>query len=173
MNFRRIFDRDVDLRTSHLWIIALMVVIVGGFTVNCVIYPFSKLLVPVVPIDHSQLMISAALLAGIEATREFVLKKFKLDKIDVKINPTLEAENMLKEKIWLPAIGWIITFGCAINMWLHPFFPEHLYQVPWELVQICIAFFLTLSGTREYNLYASKAKAEAKAETGNDKVETA
>lgn len=162
--FRKIFDRDVDLRTSHLWIISLMVVIVGGFAVNCIIYPFSNFLVPITPVDHSQLMISAALLAGIEATREFVLKKFKLDKLDININPMMKAENMLKEKIWLPAIGWIITFGCMVNMWLYPFFSEYIFQVPWELVQICIAFFLTLSGTREYNLYADKARAEAKNE---------
>ena len=142
-----------------------MVVIVGGFVVNCVIYPFSKLLVPVIPIDHSQLMISAALLAGIEATREFVLKKFKLDNLNIEVNSILEAENMLKEKIWLPAIGWVITFGCAVNMWFYPFFADQLFPVPWELIQICIAFFLTLSGTREYNLYADKAKAAAEAES--------
>lgn len=162
MNLRKILGRDVNLQISHLWIIALGAVIALGFAVNCVVYPFYE---GCIPIDKDQLIMSASIVAGLGATREYVLRKFKYLKDFEKkdSSTTLVAENILKEKLWMPAIGWFLTMGFAINMLVMPFFPQ-FRLVDWSLLQTSIAIFLTLSGAREYNYYVHRDR-EEKADT--------
>ena len=64
---------DVKLKTSHLWVIGLGIVVALGFVVNCCVAPFYALCKP---IEGEQLILSASIVAGLGTARQFVLYKF-------------------------------------------------------------------------------------------------
>lgn len=178
MNLQKILGKKVTLHNSHLWIVALGAVIALGFAVNCIVYPFYE---GCTPIDNEQLILSASILAGLGTAREFMLRKFKYLK-DIekqkyasvlkdiekqKYNSDMIAENILKEKIWVPAIGWFLTAGFMVNMLILPFFPS-FRTVDWSFLQSAITIFLALSGAREYGYYSHKGQEEAATVTNKE-----
>lgn len=143
---------DVRLETSHLWIVGLGIVVALGFVVNCCVAPFYE---PCIPIDSEQLILSASIVAGLGTARQFVLYKFKyLESLQPPQDDAKKvAEDILKERLWVPCVGWALVFGFAVNMLLVPFFSESIRPVEWSFLQASIGIFLTISGTREASLY--------------------
>lgn len=155
----KIAKTSVKLQTSHLWIVGLGVVIALGFVINCCIAPFYF---PCVPIDEEQLILSASIIAGLGTARQFVLYKFKYlqnmqqpesqEANEMNTSKNV-AENILREKLWVPCVGWALVFGFIVNMLLMPFFSDYIRPVEWSFLQSSIAIFLTISGTREASIY--------------------
>ncbi|MBQ8481370.1 MAG: hypothetical protein IJ532_02410 [Alphaproteobacteria bacterium] len=143
---------DVKLQTSHLWIVGLGIVVALGFVINCCVAPFYF---PCVPIDSEQLILSASIIAGLGTARQFVLYKFKyLQNLQPPQDDTKKlAEDILREKLWVPCVGWALVFGFAVNMLVAPFFPDDIRMVEWSFLQSAIGIFLTISGTREASIY--------------------
>ena len=153
---------EIKIETSHHWIVGLGIVVALGFIVNCCVAPFY---VPCVPIDSEQLILSASIIAGLGTARQFVLYRFKYlqnlkpeeseegtAKQDPK-DPKKIAEDLLREKLWVPCVGWALVFGFAVNMLIVPFFADSVRAVEWSFLQSAIAIFLTISGTREASIY--------------------
>ena len=149
--------QDVHIKKSHLWMVGLGTVIGLGFLINCVVAPFLHEVCT--PIDWEQLILSAVLLAGLGTVRKTVLARFKyLQQDDVVSEERQQTiEEMLKEKLWVPCIGWCLVAGFAINFLVHPFY-DGVHLVDWEWLQTSIALFLTLSSAREFNVYSQNEK---------------
>lgn len=144
--------KDVTIKTSHLWIIGLGLVVGLGFLVNCAVAPFYQ---GCTPIDEEQLILSASIIAGLGTAREVVLYRFKYlrEFITSPSDPTKKlAEDVLRERIWVPCVGWALVLGFAVNMLLVPFF-SWIRPVDWSFLQASIAMFLTVSGARETGIY--------------------
>lgn len=162
-----IFDflrSDVKIKTSHLWMVGLGIVIGLGFFINCAIAPFVPLCNP---IDNEQLILAASIVAGLGTARQVVLLKFKYLQ-DLQPFPEKEkatAEEILKERIWVPCVGWCLVIGFAVNMLVIPFFHD-FRPVEWSFLQSSIGIFLTISGAREIGIYSQQndkiSKARAK-----------
>lgn len=143
--------RDVKIKTSHMWMVGLGLVICLGFFVNCAVAPF----VPIcTPIDSEQLILAASIVAGLGTARQVVLVKFKyLQNLQpLSANEQATAEEILKERLWVPCVGWALVIGFAVNMLVVPFFPE-IRMVEWSFLQSSIGIFLTISGARETGIY--------------------
>ena len=159
--FTNLMRKDVQVHTSHLWIIGLGTVVALGFLVNCGIAPF----VPCCQsIDWLQLFLSASIIAGIGTARQWALMPFKYinaknleDEKASEEETETSAEKILRERIWVPCIGWCLVIGFAINMLVVPFFHE-VKTVDWSLLQASISMFLTLSAARERIIYGHDAK---------------
>lgn len=148
---------DVKINTSHLWMVGLGLVICLGFFVNCAIAPFVELCDP---IDSEQLILAASIVAGLGTARQVVLMKFKYLS-DLKPFSSSDeektTEEILKERLWVPAVGWCLVIGFAVNMLIIPFFHE-FRPVEWSFLQSSIGIFLTISGAREYGIYSRQSK---------------
>lgn len=158
-----VFDfllRDVKIKTSHLWMVGLGIVICLGFFVNCAVAPFVELCNP---IDNEQLILAASIVAGLGTARQMVLMKFKylsdLQPLSAKEKAT--AEEILKERLWVPCVGWALVIGFAVNMLIIPFFHE-VRLVDWSFLQSSIGIFLTISGAREIGIYSQRSEHFAK-----------
>ena len=175
-NIIKIVKTDVKLQTSHLWMVGLGIVIALGFVVNCCVAPFYF---PCVPIDSEQLILSASIIAGLGTARQFVLYKFKylanLQPQQSEVPGAKKvAEDVLREKLWVPCVGWALVFGFAINMLVAPFFSESIRMVEWSFLQSSIGIFLTISGTREASIYKKVTdthKGKKEAEDADEKAE--
>ncbi|MBR3677138.1 MAG: hypothetical protein IKN71_08410 [Alphaproteobacteria bacterium] len=152
---------DVKIKTSHLWMVGLGIVIGLGFAINCAIAPFVPLCDP---IDNEQLILAASIVAGLGTARQVVLMKFKYLS-DLK--PFSESdsgkttEEILKERVWVPAVGWCLVVGFAVNMLIIPFFHD-IRPVEWSFLQSSIGIFLTISGAREYGIYSQQNETRSK-----------
>ncbi len=145
---------DVQINTSHLWVIALGIVIGLGFFVNCAIAPFVEICEP---IDYEQLILAASIVAGLGSARQVVLAKFKYlqDLPPMTDKEQATAEEILKERLWVPAIGWCLVIGFGVNMLVLPFFHE-FRMIDWSFLQSSIGIFLTISGAREIGVYSQQ-----------------
>ena len=153
---RFLLGKDVHIRTSHLWIVGLGVVIGFGFLVDCIIAPLLPNICAI--IDYNELMISAAIVAGLEAARKIVMAPFKyLNDLTIS-NTEKSPEALLREKVWMPCVGWFLVGGYAINIMLLPFIKEGINEVDWSFLHATVSIFLTLSGMREYGVYARTEK---------------
>lgn len=155
---------DVKIQTSHLWIVGLGIVIALGFVINCVVAPFYE---ACVPIDSEQLILSASVIAGLGTARQFVLYRFKyLQNLEPQTSEVSDsrkvAEDVLREKIWVPCVGWSLVLGFVVNMLLLPFFSGSIRPVEWSFLQASIGIFLTISGTREASIYKKADEAHQK-----------
>jgi hypothetical protein len=154
---KKVFDflkSDVKIKTSHIWVIALGIVIGLGFFVNCAIAPFVEFCNP---IDCNQLILAASIVAGLGSARQVVLAKFKYlqDLPPLSDKEQATAEEILKERLWVPAIGWCLVIGFAVNMLVLPFFHD-FRAVDWSFLQSSIGIFLTISGAREIGVYSQQ-----------------
>lgn len=149
-----VLSRDVKIDTSHLWIVGLGIVICLGFFVNCAVAPFTSVCQP---IDWEQLILAVSIVGGLGSARQVVLMRFKylqnLQPLSEKEKAT--AEDILKERLWVPCIGWALVIGFAVNMLVIPFFHE-VRLVEWSFLQTSIGIFLTISGAREVGIYSQQ-----------------
>ena len=154
--FKEVLNTDVQVDTSHLWIIALGAVVALGFLIDCVIAPlFSEWCKK---IEYEQLLESAGIIIGLEATRKYALTRFKYLK-DLTITGTKKntPEEILKEKLWVPAVGWCLVCGYGVNILLIPFI-EGIKEVDWFFLHAGVSIFLVVSGLREYGVYSKTEK---------------
>ena len=134
--------------------IGLGTVICLGFFVNCAVAPFVPLCNP---IDNEQLILAASIVAGLGTARQVVLLKFKyLQNLQpFSENEKATAEEILKERLWVPCVGWALVIGFAVNMLVIPFFHD-FRPVDWRFLQSSIGIFLTISGAREIGIYSQQ-----------------
>ena len=145
---------DVKIKTSHLWMIGLGIVIGLGFFINCAIAPFVEICEP---IDYNELILAASIIAGLGTARQVVLMRFKYLEglLPMSASDKATAEEILKERLWVPAIGWCLVIGFAVNMLVLPFFHD-FRPVDWSFLQSSIGIFLTISGAREIGVYSQQ-----------------
>ena len=62
-------------------------------------------------------------------------------------------EDILKEKLWVPCVGWFLVLGYAVNIILIPFFGG-IEEVDWGFLHYSVSMFLVVSGLREYSIYS-------------------
>ena len=96
--FERIMNTDVRVQTSHLGVIALGAVVALGFFIDCVIAPIFSEWCKV--IDYEELLESAGIIIGLEATRKYVLTRYKyLNDLTISGTKKNTPEEILKEKL--------------------------------------------------------------------------
>lgn len=152
--------KDVKMQTSHLWMVGLGIIIGLGFFVNCAIAPFVEICTP---IESQELIWAAVIISGLASLREVVLMRFKylsdLKPLTKKQQET--AEEILRERIWVPCVGWCLVIGYAVNMLVIPFFSD-FRQVEWNFLHGATALFLFISGARETGVYWQQSEKRAK-----------
>ncbi|MCQ2735120.1 MAG: hypothetical protein MJ212_04140 [Alphaproteobacteria bacterium] len=146
----------MKVETSHLWIVGLGIVVALGFLIDCVIAPVFSAYCK--NIDYEELLGSAGIIVGLEATRKYALARFKYLKdlaiVGAKKNP---AEEVLKEKLWVPCVGWFLVCGYVVNILLIPFI-DGIKEVDWFFLHASVSMFLIVSGLREYGVYSETEK---------------
>lgn len=166
MSLAKIIKKDVKVETSHLWIVGLGIVVALGFLIDCVIAPVFSAYCK--NIDYEELLGSAGIIVGLEATRKYALARFKYLKdfaiVGVKKNT---AEEVLKEKLWVPCVGWFLVCGYAVNILLIPFI-DGIKEVDWFFLHASVSMFLIVSGLREYGVYSETEKHFEDEEIRND-----
>ncbi len=163
VKIKKALRADVHVETSHLWIIYLGVVVALGFLIDCVIAPIWHESCKV--IDYNELIMSAGIIAGLEAVRKYALTNFKYLKDLTDVKPAEKGapakknspEEILKEKLWVPCVGWFLVLGYAVNILLIPFI-DGINEVDWNFLHASVSIFLTISGLREYGVYSKTEK---------------
>lgn len=157
--FSKLLRKDVQMRTSHLWMVGLGIVIALGFLVNCGIAPFMP---ECNPIDQWELILAAGVVSGLGAFRQWALMRFKyFDDFSIATKSgeskdfenTKDGEKVLRDRLWVPFIGWFLVVGYVVNMLIVPFFHD-VRPVSWSFLQASISLFLLISGGREYLIYS-------------------
>ena len=160
---------DVHVATSHLWILGLGTVVALGFLIDCFIAPIWHEVCKV--IDYNELITSAGIIIGLEAVRKYALTRFKyLNELSMVTSSKNSPEEILKERLWVPCVGWFLVLGYAVNILVIPFV-DGIDEVDWNFLHAAVSIFLTISGLREYGVY-SKTEQELLKEggTGSDVV---
>ena len=142
----------VHIKKSRMWIPALGVVIALGFFINCVLAPH----LDCTPVDWEDLVAPFGMIIGWGGLRDVLLRKF------IYLGPLLNAKSdpakgILTNKVWIPFIGWCLVFGYANNILLVPFFSA-VKVVSWEGLMLTLGTLLTVSGFRDYGIYAQERK---------------
>lgn len=152
---KEVLRADVRIDTSHLWIIGLGAVVAIGFLIDCFIAPIWPEFCN--KIDYEELVYSAGIIVGLEATRKYALTRFKYLNDFAMVNSKKNTpEDILKEKLWVPCVGWCLVLGYAVNIMLIPFI-SGIEEVDWGFLHYSVSMFLVVSGLREYGVY-SKAE---------------
>lgn len=136
----------IKIRKSRMWIPALGVVLAYGFLHNCVIAPHSDYHV----VDWNNLILGFAVVIGIGGARDVVLKKFAY--LGDVVNPD-SAKGLVRNKLWIPFIGWCLVLGFFNNICLCPYF-DAVKTVEWSGLMAALSVLLTVSGARDYGIYA-------------------
>lgn len=152
----------IKVKKSRMWIPALGVVIAYGFFHNCAIAPYFNCRV----IDWSQLILTFSVVIGLGGARDIVLQRFRyLGPVQKAIDVTA-GNKELSNRFWIPAIGWILVMGYSNNFIVSPYFDIH--PVDWEGLLASLSILLTVSGARDYGIYATERKT-----TENDEAKAA
>lgn len=152
------FKFKIKVKKSRMWIPALGVVIAYGFFNNCAIAPYFNCKV----IDWSQLIMTLTIMLGLGGARDIVLQRFRyLGPVQKAIDATANGK-ILSNKIWIPAIGWILVLGYSNNFVVYPYFD--INPVDWEGLLASLSIMLTVSGARDYGIYATERNTEGKSE---------
>ena len=152
------FKFKIKVKKSRMWIPALGVVIAYGFFNNCAIAPYFDCKV----IDWSQLIMTLAIMLGLGGARDIVLQRFRyLGPVQKAIDATANGK-VLSNKIWIPAIGWILGLGYSNKFVVYPYFD--INPVDWEGLLASLSIMLTVSGARDYGIYATERNTEGKSE---------
>ena len=148
----------IKVKKSRMWIPALGVVIAYGFFHNCAIAPYFNCRV----IDWSQLILTFSVVIGLGGARDIVLQRFRyLGPVQKAIDVTV-GNKELSNRFWIPAIGWILVLGYSNNFIVSPYFDIH--PVDWEGLLASLSILLTVSGARDYGIYATERKNRREAE---------
>lgn len=160
--FKRVFK--CRIKKSRLWIPALGIVIALGFFHNCVIAPH----VICKTIDWTNLILAFSIVIGLGGARDVVLRKFNyLGEVKTSVK-----KNTLSNKVWIPFIGWCLVLGFANNFLLVPY--TNLPEVEWSGLMAALSIMLTVSGARDYGIYAQeRKKTSSSANTSESEVAAA
>lgn len=141
-----------------MWIPALGVVIAYGFFHNCAIAPYFDCRA----IDWTQLILTFCIVLGLGGARDVALQKFYYIG---EVQKSIDASNSrsLGNKIWIPAIGWCLVLGFSNNFIIASYF--NIGMIEWGGLLSALSILLTISGVRDYGIYASERKAEKQAST--------
>ena len=157
------FKFKIKVKKSRMWIPALGVVIAYGFFNNCAIAPSFTCKV----IDWSPLILTFAIMLGLGGARVVVLQKFRyLCPLQKAIDVTAGGRELIS-KFWIPAIGWILVLGYSNNFIVSPYFDVR--PVEWEGLLSALSVLLTVSGARDYGIYASEREDDEKSEAKPEK----
>lgn len=149
------------IKKSRMWIPALGVVIAYGFFHNCAIAPYFNCRA----IDWTQLILTFSIVLGLGGARDIVLQKFYyLGEVEKSINAA--NSRSLGNKIWIPAIGWCLVLGFSNNFIVASYF--NIVMIDWGGLLSALSILLTISGARDYGIYASERKAEKNLPNAND-----
>lgn len=142
----------IKVKKSRMWIPALGVVIAYGFLHNCAIAPYCNCRV----IDWSQLILTFSIVIGLSGARDIVLQKYRyLNEVQKQVDASM-GNKVLSNRIWIPAIGWILVLGFINNFMVAPYFNVNI--VEWSGLLATLSILLTVSGARDYGIYASERK---------------
>lgn len=146
------------IKKSRMWIPALGVVIAYGFFHNCAIAPYFDCR----SIDWTQLILTFCIVLGLGGARDVALQKFYYIG---EVQKSIDASNSrsLGNKIWIPAIGWCLVLGFSNNFIIASYF--NIGMIEWGGLLSALSILLTISGVRDYGIYASERKAEKQAST--------
>lgn len=146
------------IKKSRMWIPALGVVIAYGFFHNCAIAPYFNCR----SIDWTQLILTFCIVLGLGGARDVALQKFYYIG---EVQKSIDASNSrsLGNKIWIPAIGWCLVLGFSNNFIIASYF--NIGMIEWGGLLSALSILLTISGVRDYGIYASERKAGKQAST--------
>lgn len=144
----------VNVKKSRMWIPAAGFVLALGFMNNCMILPYLE---GGETISWFNLITTFAVMLGLGGVRDFVLRKFSYLGPVLEKNKALQEKGRLTNKTWIPIIGWCIVGGLFNNCCIYPFFKIGL--VDWTGLWATLSILLTISGAREWGIYAEDRRA--------------
>lgn len=131
-----------------MWIPATGVVLAYGFFHNCVVAPHIDCQI----IDWNNLILAFAVVIGIGGARDVVLKKFAY--LGEVVDPD-STKGLLRNKMWIPFIGWCLVGGFFNNICLCPYL-DGVKTVEWSGLMAALSILLTISGARDYGIYSRR-----------------
>lgn len=132
-----------------MWIPALGCVLGYGFFYNCAIAPH----ISHATIDWTNLIMAFSIVIGLGGARDVILRKYTyLGEVTSKA-----PKNLLTNKVWIPFIGWCLVLGFANNIALVPICSK-VSEVDWNGLMASLSILLTISGARDYGIYAQKRR---------------
>lgn len=143
----------LKVKKSRLWISGVGVALALGFLNNCAVIPFLE---GAETISWMYLIISLAVMLGLGGARDVVLRQFRYLGPVLKERERSESKGFWTMKVWIPCIGWFISLGFFSNCCIYPFFK--VGEVSWEGLLATLSVLLTVSGAREYGIYAQDRK---------------
>lgn len=143
-----------------MWIPAIGIVLAYGFFHNCIIAPHIDCRV----VDWNNLILAFAVVIGIGGARDVVLKKFAY--LGDVVDPD-SAKGILRNKMWIPFIGWCLAAGFFNNICLCPYL-DGVKTVEWSGLMAALSILLTVSGARDYGIYSRYRPDTESAETEVD-----
>jgi hypothetical protein len=151
----------ISIKKSRTWIPALGMVVGYGFLHNCAIAPLTGCRT----VEWTNLILTLSILIGLGGARDIVLRKFSYIGQVVEEAP----KSLLRNKIWIPFVGWCLVFGFANNMILVPHISA-VGTVEWSGLLSTLSILLTVSGVRDYGIYAQDRKQQQGTEA-NERIE--
>lgn len=139
----------ISIKKSRMWIPALGMVVGYGFLHNCAIAPLTGC--PTV--DWTNLILTFSILIGLGGARDIVLRKFSYLGQVVEEAP----KDLLRNKIWIPFVGWCLVLGFFTNIVLVPHVSA-IGTVEWSGLLSALSILLTISGVRDYGIYSQDRK---------------
>lgn len=157
-----------NVKKSRLWISGVGVSLAFGFLNNCAIVPF---LHGADAVSWTYLILSLSVLLGIGGARDVVLRQFRYLGPVLKEREKSESKGFKTVKGWIPCIGWCISLGFFCNCCIYPYF--NIVEVSWEGLLATLSVLLTVSGARDFGIYAQDRKVLAeKGENITDDIPT-
>lgn len=141
------------IKKSRLWITGVGVALACGFFNNCVLVPFLN---GSEPVSWTYLILAMSVVLGIGGARDVVLRQFRYLGPVLKESQKSASKGFWTMKVWIPMIGWCLALGFAVNCCLYPFLK--IGEVSWEGLLATLSVLLSVSGVREYKIYAADRK---------------
>ena len=93
---------------------------------------------------------------GIGGARDVALRQFRyLGPVQKEREKSSSSSKGLM-KVWIPTIGWCLALGFFCNCCIYPFLK--IGEVSWEGLTATLSILLSVSGVREYKIYAADRK---------------
>ena len=139
----------LKIKKSRLWVPGAGIVLAFGFFSNCCLQP---LLEGVQEVSWTNLLFTLAIMLGLGGARDVALRKFRYLGEVLKETKKTQSTGFWTNKIWIPTIGWCIVGGLFVNCCLYPFLD--VGEVEWSGLLSGLSILMTVSGFREYGIYA-------------------
>ena len=140
-------------KKSRLWISGVGTSLALGFLINCAVVPY---LDGAETVSWTYLILSLSVMLGIGGARDVVLRQFRYLGPVLKEREKSESKGTWTLKVWIPTIGWCVSLGFFNNCVVFPFLK--IGEVSWEGLLATLSVLLTVSGAREFGIYAQDRK---------------